>query len=217
MLLCICRGMVFTPLSTLFQLYCGGQFIMVEKPEYQEKTTNSFSGCLGSLMVQFWCYLFSILQGVGLNFSYSFHMTNAKEDDLLRHEFSADEFCKIYFKWNEKKHYHTIGTVQQSSHHRNSSTIQSITLTQLSHHRKWCDNCVRVMDWVVELFRWCDNCVRVMDWVVELFRWCDNCVRVMDWVVELFRWCDNCVRVMDWVVELFRWCDNCVRVMDWVV
>jgi hypothetical protein len=52
-------------------------------------------------MVQFWCYCFPILQGVGLNFSYSFHMTNAKEDDLLRHEFSADEFCKIYFKWND--------------------------------------------------------------------------------------------------------------------
>lgn len=30
--------------------------------------------------------------GTGLNFSYTFHMTNAKDDDLLRHEFSADEF-----------------------------------------------------------------------------------------------------------------------------
>ncbi|XP_063439101.1 transmembrane protein 145-like isoform X5 [Mytilus trossulus] len=30
--------------------------------------------------------------GVGLNFTYNFHMTNGPEDDLLRHEYSADEF-----------------------------------------------------------------------------------------------------------------------------
>ena len=61
--------------------------------------------------------LFSILQGVGLNFSYNFHMTNAKEDDLLRHEFSADEFCKIYLHRNKMKNKndHTIGTVLQSN------------------------------------------------------------------------------------------------------
>lgn len=29
---------------------------------------------------------------VGLNLKYSLHMTNAKDDDILRHEFSADEF-----------------------------------------------------------------------------------------------------------------------------
>ena len=37
------------------------------------------------------------LQGtVGLNLKYSLHMTNAKDDDILRHEFSADEFCTYH-------------------------------------------------------------------------------------------------------------------------
>ncbi|CAC5416115.1 Transmembrane protein 145 [Mytilus coruscus] len=41
--------------------------------------------------------------GTGLNFSYSFHMTNGPEDDLLRHEYSADEF----FLLKQRQLFHT--------------------------------------------------------------------------------------------------------------
>jgi hypothetical protein len=45
------RVMMFNALSTIFQLYCGGQFCCWRKPEYQEKTTALIKGNTALLVV----------------------------------------------------------------------------------------------------------------------------------------------------------------------